>query len=894
MQVLDGGIALCASIPPKWVLRILGAHPKRSGCVLALMGGVSLYFRWKLRDPNYAQVIRSKIIDCLSKKVDFDFRSEFRAAVINPVNPHFRSSHSHPTAAAIRTNCNQTLDDYVLRTGRNVYSVSMSAADERAGHKGNRYYWHHKDLAYDFRDDKLSQSDVIKMSDTGYYLDLPDYMHGHELVLYEIDPVRAASSTADASYRFDEEGCLVEMVQGDAKYRHALWNLHTDHVLVRTWLGAWVYLVEKILHPEHPNYRMIGLFPRRFVWNPAAWLLEFPKLERRKVVNNGWAVIDSLHNDSRNYGVFYTSIAKVGDSHDAFLPKEVLTTIISRLGVVKHLELGGIEAFLEFEMKDTRYVTWQETKQSVKTMATVIMEYFKAGSPRAFDKLSAPRTDVFTPINKHYRPLTDAPKPTMRSVLPPGLAPIIGGGVCPSKSAASEFAAVQGRISNVRNDVKPPGRFIGYAREFVRIVVPDRLMHTGVPVDIDEVFRRQSRPTQVSLLQRCLDWWRGQRMINKFFVKREAYGKINNPRVISTMSETFKCEYSSYLYSLTDNIVKRQPWYAFGRTPNELVEYISARAMRANTAIASDFSFYDGTISMFLREYVEAPILLRYFEPKHGRVVVELHASQCDSPGVGTFGTKAPTGPYRRSGSPETSAHNSLDAAFIAYCAMREAKVSPSDAYANLGLYGGDDGVSFDLDPAILERTAEKLGMSLKTETLNRGDPIPFLGRVWFNAWTGDTTSIADVPRQAQKLHLTTQADTVSVADVLRSKADGLALTDARTPILGVWALRVKALTTPSKLGQEEWSWFAQQGAIFKQPDEDTCYSFTAKNWNIDSAAIDLAEKHILNARTLDELFPTTPFHQPGTAPKIAAIMGGEIHKPPPSAKGKKNALKQY
>lgn len=845
---------------------------------LGAVGVVGLVVLIVRKDP-LLQRMRTKVIDMCSAESLVDQRAVFREIVIAP-NAAQKGKHSHATAAAIRSNMNHALDDYVQKTGRSVYSVSMSAADERRGLRGNRYYYHSKDMAYGSKNDQMEAEDVIKMSDTGYYLNLPDYMHGQEVVLYEICPVRAAAGAADGTYRFDESGCLTEIVNGDAKYRHALWDLSTDHVLVRTWFGAWVYLVEKILHPQYPEYRVTGLFPRRYIWNPAAWLVDIKPLVRRRVVNGNWCIIDSLHNDHNDRGVVYTSLARLGDNFDVFLPKEVLTTIIARLKVVKHMELGGIEMMLEVEKADERYIVWRETSQSIKSSANIILDYFKDGYPKAYGMLTAPRSDCFTPLNEKYRPMTDPVVPNMRNVLPPGKSPLFAGAVVPSKSAASEVSAVEGRIIGVRNDVKPPGRFMRYAKDFVEEMVPNSLMYTGTAVGLDEVFRRQARPTQRSLLERAQDWWGCQKLVNKFFIKRETGGKVNYPRVISTTSETFKTEYSSVIYSLVDTVLHRAPWYAFGRSPAELVEALSARAQRAQTCSATDFSFYDGTISEFLREFVERPILLRFFEPRTAEKAWKLHASQAGQPGFGCYGTRAPTGPYRRSGSPETSSFNSIDGAFITYCAFREMGVEHKLSYDNLGFHGGDDGLAFDIDAKILENTVKKFGMTLKADVLKRGDPLPFLGRIWFGAWYGATTSMADVPRQTQKLQLTTQADSVSVEEVLRSKAIGYMLTDRRTPVIGVWAAQILKLTakgdTPPDNENLDLSWFARCGAIFDQPDEDAAYFDTCFRYKIDAAAIDKAEKHILQAKTVLDTFSDHPFHVPAAVAKIDAMLNGE------------------
>ena len=807
-----------------------------------------------------------------------DNRAKFRNIRIARLQDA-KDLHSHPTAAAIRTTMNWAIDDYVRRCDRKLYSVAMSEADKRAGHRGCHYHIQGKDLSYRMQDDLLLDDDVVKMSDTGYYLDLPRWMDGHEIVLYEIVPNRVACGVADATYSFNAQNCLVERVNGDAQYEHALWDFSTDHLLVHRWWGTYEYLVEKICHPEYPEYRIIGLFPRRFVWAPISWLVSGTTLKRRQVVHGDWARIDSVANDHQNRGVRYSSIGKVGMTNDALLPTELLNSLITRAGFVKHFDLGSVEMYLEPEWKDPRYVWLRKHVQSLKSVATVVTDYIRdACNIKDVDFVSNPDNRfTFVPLNKEFRPLTSDIQGVMRNLTPTGREPLLAGSVSPAKGRATEQSAIDERLTRVRNDVAPPEKYYRWGDEFVEHLVPDSRKHTGVPTSEDTLFEKQCRPTQVSILAKMMTWFKCQKLYNKAFVKAEAYSGVNAPRMISTLPASLKGEYSLYLYSFSENVLYRQDWYAFGHSPSELEAMVHVKARDATTVVATDFSRFDGRISYFFR-WLEGRVLQRYFAPRYARRVLDLHTQQLRLCGVTRGGIRYAAGPHRLSGSPETAAFNSIDNAYVQYCTYRAMGHGPEQSWMKLGLYGGDDGMSFDASQEVAEQVARDLGMKLTLETLPRGSVIPFLGRWWFGAWTGPATSSADIPRQVSKLHLS--ADHLNTLAVIHQrKADGLWFSDRDTPILGEWAKAVNRLNgNPDSHDRSEANWLVREEGVLRQPDRSVIlkYLLSKPGWSLDAVEKIIDVCHA--ARTHEELYPEGSINgMRGTKAKISAIVGGTI-----------------
>jgi hypothetical protein len=105
-------------------------------------------------------------------------------------------------------------------------------------------------------------------------------------------------------------------------------------------------------------------------------------------------------------------------------------------------------------------------------------------------------------------------------------------------------------------------------------------------------------------------------------------------------------------------------------------------------------------------------------------------------------------------------------------------------------MYGGDDGVTPNIDPSELNKTFAKLGLLSKAETILPFERVPFLGRVYVDPWT-NTHSFIDVPRQLRKLHLTIAPRTVPDNVCFLRKALGYLITDANTPIITEWSKKI-------------------------------------------------------------------------------------------------------
>jgi len=198
--------------------------------------------------------------------------------------------------------------------------------------------------------------------------------------------------------------------------------------------------------------------------------------------------------------------------------------------------------------------------------------------------------------------------------------------------------------------------------------------------------------------------------------------------------------------------------------------------------------------------------------------------TQYGKTGVTTTGVKYKNEYGRLSGSPETSAFNSLQNAFMAYATFREMGKTHEEAWVALGIYGGDDGVTGNVEKQQCEDVAKRLGHKMEAKLVYAGQGgVNFLARVYSPfVWKGDLNSCTDIRRALAKLHVSTNL-TVSPEIKLFEKGFALFLTDANTPIIGPFVTRVMELKGDyeftNKLGRWLPHWQAQANQQYPNAD---------------------------------------------------------------------------
>jgi hypothetical protein len=285
--------------------------------------------------------------------------------------------------------------------------------------------------------------------------------------------------------------------------------------------------------------------------------------------------------------------------------------------------------------------------------------------------------------------------------------------------------------------------------------------------------------------------------VAKAFQKVEALKTAQAARNITVAPDGVKWAGSRYMYALSEKL-KTLEWYTFGKDPITISERLATLYSDAQICCDGDFTNMDGTIGWIQRE-LDNQLFHKMFHPSYhaelDAVVLSLYGNRVTT----RHGVSYDQGCSQASGFPDTVL-NTVRNAFIAYLAGTYSGLSPFESWAALGLYGGDDGSTPDANADNLLRAANDVGQRLKLDVIRRGNPVPFLGRLYF-PWGGSQNSMCDVVRQLNKLHITTRSIDTPNAIVARDKGLSGLVMDANTPLIGVV---YKKLANAAALGGED------------------------------------------------------------------------------------------
>jgi hypothetical protein len=717
-------------------------------------------------------------------------RDAFQSTPLLVVRP--LQGHAHGVSAANRSTATLTSERIISNLGLNAFFFQRGRCDERAGRSGNRSWFWAKDFATTPVIADPAATDVVVHIDTDYYVDMPQQLVDHFAphLIYTFQPDAAAAVRSDYSYTFDEKSVLHYHVHGSAAYEHSLWAYDTDCVtVVDRCLGIptalATYLVDRRRVSEDHYLVMLTPVRKWTGWQAMLAYYSYSHSELRRMSNHsaGYTRIMLIGD-----GDHRISTARCGTFTAATTTVAVDDTIRNLIQVSKYeLTIPSVEAAVASHAVD------QAMAQSVKQTAALLTAFHRSQTPA--------RPAVVYPVAQslhRYQFGTFEPdaKPSMLAFM----SPFLHEAYAPDRTRGNDQRGVSTRITDVRSDTELTPLVSKIMDDFVRALFPE--VGSLRPTDHDEVMDRQDRPTQRQLLAQATSLTAHLQRIVRAFVKTEAHAKPADPRLISTINPVDKDMYSRYIYPLSEYI-KGQVWYAFGMKPSDIAQRVVDVCANARTVTKTDFSRFDGTVSPVLRE-LERRVLNRAYGPAHHGALRDLHGSQYNLRATTTFGVKYDTGTARASGSPETATFNSIDNAFAAYLGTRCTRINGTytnhaTAWAKLQqcIFGGDDGLSPDIDVDAYTKACESIGLRVKCDPVTRGRfGVMFLARAYSpDVWFGDQTSCCDIRRQLGKLHVTgILPSTVTPWDKAVQKARAFALSDANTPVLGPWAARVVRL----------------------------------------------------------------------------------------------------
>lgn len=687
--------------------------------------------------------------------------------------------------AAQKLAAENTAERFLRLEGYEPHVVQLSSRDIEKRRTGVLAHITPIDLHHTIRFDELRDNSAIWMFDVDGYLDMRVILSQtvRNYVIFTFVPENLAVSTAEYAYRVLKNN-VVETRVGDKVWKHQVWDYEHDAICVYSWTWWGKRRVTyRVSRKTIGNERMLMLLEPMMV--------DYVGISQiiPSIVNSTWTEVlaDMPYECKPLERLVFTQ----GDGFN-----RLLTTVKGEQSV--HIGSYGTRtpAKVSVSVDDTIRIMAKHSELYMgqvsgyvggnNIVAAPVYDYYKSKAQRITAKI-IPRGERII----RYRMLPQVPDEPVKETMVDFMAPILRDGWAPDDCKANEFVGLQERLLNVQPpELKMTSYLHGIISEFVEFTVDEP--HVNHPVDEFEVYNRQDAPRQRRILDKAQ--WAFYKLKTAMMWKKEMYGGDKPRRIISTIDPTIKMDYSRVMYGF-ENVMKKQKWYAFSRTPREIALRMTHILKEAKTATNSDFSKFDGHVSSVLRE-VERLTLLRAYHPSWHKAVKTLHGWQYGIIGITPSGIRYETLYSRLSGSPETSCFNSLCNAFVAYLALRLMGFTPIVAYGKLGIYGGDDGLTPDLDEKCYIRAAEMVGQVVTIDTIVRGSRgVKFLARVYSpDVWYGDTNSMCDIRRQLGKFHTTVKLD-VTPEVKLVTKARSFLLTDEHTPVIGIFCRRVASLS---------------------------------------------------------------------------------------------------
>lgn len=692
----------------------------------------------------------------------FLFRSLAKTATTLPIK------HSHPIAAADRNSVRAMLNQYSVLSGQPMHYISMSTG-EAEDKIGDKYYYFPKDMLTKPRFDKIPNNGTVAFVDVDYYVDMPNFLGQRDCLIYTTDPLSLGGKTANGAFSFTNDQYTL-MVNGGAKYSHGLWDYDSDIIFQKKWYGGNLYTVEIQRLNDHRSLVFINY--RRTLYTPLAWLA-FPNQSlSRKRVSDG---LGFNHQKQLTLeGEIIHHFSREGCFFDVTMNDKDLNNLLVRTGYSKNPQLSDVERL--FRSSNT---------SDALSSASLMYDYIMKSRKLSKTVVSMGFEDCYQAL----KPLvTEDGKPMTRRLLDP----ILDVGVAPVKSLNNDTACIEGRVNRVKNQVDSyPSFYYTVMAEYLEHLIPEP--NILAPWGFDQQSAKFCNKTQQKLIEKAENYmYYDSPFAVQSFQKAETYGKITDPRNISTLPMGHNFRLGQFSYVLSQFVFKEQAWYAFGKHPKFIAERVVKVASKCSRIVPSDISKYDGSRGRIYHD-LDMATARRAFKTEYVEEIAQLINKERKVRGYTALGCDYEAEFNTLSGSSKTTWGNTNGNAFTVYLSLRLSGQSEQEAWDNLGVYGGDDGLTGDIDENQLNATFAKLGILAKSETILNSQPVPFLGRVYVNPWVNGHSFI-DVTRQLPKLHITTAPKTVEDYVCLSRKALGYLTTDGNTPLITQWSQSIETI----------------------------------------------------------------------------------------------------
>lgn len=743
-------------------------------------------------DPFWVR-LKTNVVEALS--VMSDRRRLLGAARSLKFEPRTRQmapGHSHPGNAALRADASHFISLICAKLGGRRFDVAVSPRELHGGAAGARSHRNAKDLLNSPVAMKLLPTDVVTFVDVECHMtseELARYA-GHHMVLYTLTPDGLQGTGPESMWRFDSEDTVVEEVDGGAVYRHKVWNWNKDMYVMSRKGKTYVY--DAVKYPVGEGRSVVALVLARVISAPL-FMCAFVvpdinkyRVERMQVTKQGPYLVGHF-GSPREVRVCVLPLDSPGAKQVTVAP-EVFKALAEAAKIPNHDKLV------------------KKSELSPAGAERVLRNGGHKGDQYSAHVLSAYFTNHHQPLvynNYQARGPLQMEDGTPTTVL--AAVPLVGPGYGPTQSSNNELRAVETRIQNVANDVEFSPVDAERAEAFVKKVV-GRFAGKVCPIGFDELQKLQDKSAQKARRVREEPFVAGAPDVpisTSSFQKMETGATISDPRLINQVPTTHTNRLSMVMYAMKP-VLSQHRWYMPGCSPEKTAQRLRGLHNSAGGLVGGDYSRMDGRMSVSYRRHVFEPVVLGALSPVYREEVRVLLEKERE---VRTITKRHKHKAVMRganiSGSPVTTALNTLSAAFNEFAARMELGQGVDEAFSSLGAYFGDDSLT---DRKVFGRVMEmsgRLGMKMTEEAVPEGAGegcVVFLGRVYPDI----RTSLASHPepvRNLRKLCTVQAPPSASQEEVRRKlalKVRAVTVVDGNVPLISTYA---RALERVYKLG---------------------------------------------------------------------------------------------
>nr|WPR18222.1 MAG: RNA-dependent RNA polymerase [Chemarfal virus 10] len=736
--------------------------------------------------------------------------------------------HSHPAAASERTSVTVAFNAVVRAHGLQPYVVSACGRDHAcAGERaiGCRLPYFGKDLTESqLYMDEVQADSCILMVDVDYYTHMPTWLsYGRPILVYTMVAARAADKYVDGiceirkgkyidpAGRASYMGTIMHnVVHGGAEYHHPLWDYSADSFsAIDRYGNCLTYLVEQ---RQCPSGRwIVGLFPASSVAFPFWKATPLSFIRRFECLAGNYPVIE------REDGI--VSVGCPGTFETLEMKRLDYLAWVVKAQSVGLKNISNVEKWMAVSGH-------APTREARVSWGPIIHSLLSQGwAPTGYGRVTKAGVSEFVeppplPAVDHY--VCDHPSAPGDTISGNEIAVTVAPALVtnptpvPARTMANAATAHQVRVKNTQDKFRHhvfKADLVGYAAEFTRLVVgEDR--GTVSPLTIDELSDRWTRPSQRQTIENLHTFVQPseETRVMRGFMKAETGAK---PRQIVNCDGDHNAPLGCYTLALMDHLKCRHAWVGCGRTPEEIEERVNLVStglcmpealfqrfggQKLTTAHEEDITNCDGSEKRWHRDYVIDPILMGLTEPHARNDLRKLLKQEFAGFRVKMAeGYSYVAGWELISGTSATTLKNILKVAFGDYVALRRCGLSPAEAFAVLGVYCGDDGVSVALPlPRLAEaRVAAMFDLAMDQKLIVRTSPQPvtFLGEYHYGAFFDGGQRLPDFWRQAQKCHISCCRGIPLTTAAANKAAGALAGAAASDPLLGPWFTKLLLLS---------------------------------------------------------------------------------------------------